>query len=454
MIRPALAAAALALAGCGAPAPAPGPAPDPAPPAVTRAESGDWPPMRRPAGAAMPGPTRSHAEMAQDILDLVFALESGRPVPRLTRFEGPITVGAAGPLPPTLPGELAALVRRLRTEAGLPIAAGGGVEARIVIVGVPRAELGRAVPGAACFTVPGVSSWGEYLARRGSPATDWTALTTRDRVAIFLPRDTAPQEVRDCLHEELAQALGPLNDLHRLPDSVFNDDNIHGALTGFDMLALRAIYAPELRSGMGRGDVAARLPGILARLDPGGLPRPSGPARDAPAAWREAIGAALSSGNGVAGRRAAALRAVSLSAGAAGPERGFSHYVLGRLTLGSDPARAGRSFAAAAEEFARRPETALHGAHAALYLAGEALRTGDPAGALGRAGPATAIALRHEDAALAASLLMVQAGALSALGRPEEARAARLDSLAWGRYGFGADRAVQDRLSEIARLAP
>jgi len=34
----------------------------------------------------------------------------------------------------------------------------------------------------------------------------------------------SPQEVRDCLHEELAQALGPLNDLYRLPDSVFNDD--------------------------------------------------------------------------------------------------------------------------------------------------------------------------------------------------------------------------------------
>ena len=63
--------------------------------------------------------------------------------------------------------------------------------------------------------------------------------------------------MRDCLHEELAQALGPLNDLYHLPDSVFNDDNIHTVLTGFDMLILRAAYAPELRTGMTREQVEA-----------------------------------------------------------------------------------------------------------------------------------------------------------------------------------------------------
>ena len=54
----------------------------------------------------------------------------------------------------------------------------------------------------------------------------------RQRVAVFLPADAAPQELRDCLHEEIAQALGPLNDLYRLPDSIFNDDNVHTVLTG------------------------------------------------------------------------------------------------------------------------------------------------------------------------------------------------------------------------------
>lgn len=44
---------------------------------------------------------------------------------------------------------------------------------------------------------------------------------------MFIPNDTSAQEIRDCLNEELAQALGPLNDLYRLSDSVFNDDNMH-----------------------------------------------------------------------------------------------------------------------------------------------------------------------------------------------------------------------------------
>jgi hypothetical protein len=65
-------------------------------------------------------------------------------------------------------------------------------------------------------------------------------------VAVFIPSDVSPQEVRDCLHEEVAQALGPLNDLYRLPDSVFNDDNFHAVLTGFDMLILRTYYDAEL----------------------------------------------------------------------------------------------------------------------------------------------------------------------------------------------------------------
>ena len=59
-----------------------------------------------------------------------------------------------------------------------------------------------------------------------------------------------------------------MNDLYRLPESIFNDDNFHTVLTRFDMLILAATYAPELRSGMSRDAVAAALPGItVTRLD-------------------------------------------------------------------------------------------------------------------------------------------------------------------------------------------
>ena len=41
------------------------------------------------------------AEIAQDILDLEFLMESGRAHPALTRFEGPITVAMTGDVPAT-----------------------------------------------------------------------------------------------------------------------------------------------------------------------------------------------------------------------------------------------------------------------------------------------------------------------------------------------------------------
>ena len=85
----------------------------------------------------------------------------------------------------------------------------------------------------------------------------WSDQETLGQAAIFLPLDTTPQDVRDCLHEEITQALGPANDLYRLPDSIWNDDNFHGMATPFDMLILRALYQPELAQ---RHDAARRWP--------------------------------------------------------------------------------------------------------------------------------------------------------------------------------------------------
>ena len=153
---------------------------------------------------------------------------------------GAAVVALTGDVPNTAPAELARLISRFRSEAGLDISPATSVaEASVTIDFQPRAQLQRVVPTAACFVVPRVRSFAEYKAARNSPEVDWTSMTVRHNVAIFVPSDTSPQEVRDCLHEELAQAMGPLNDLYHLPDSVFNDDNFNSVLTGFDMLILR-----------------------------------------------------------------------------------------------------------------------------------------------------------------------------------------------------------------------
>lgn len=98
--------------------------------------------------------------------------------------------------------------------------------------------------------------------------------------------------MRDCLHEEITQALGPANDLYRLPDTIWNDDNLHGVATPFDMLILRVLYQPELHSGMTRAQAAAVLPKVFARENPRAAACRAGPATrnpapgPAPSRWR------------------------------------------------------------------------------------------------------------------------------------------------------------------------
>lgn len=438
------------LAACAPPAPHPS--------VATRANafSEALPPMRSFPAAPASRPTRSNADIAIDFLDLTFRMESGRAVPVMTRFEQPVSVRVTGMPPPSLVSDLRGLLARLRSEAGIDIFLSGGPEANITIEAIPRSELQRVVPRAACFVVPRVSGWQEFLAARRTPQIDWTTLTRRDRATIFVPADVAAQEIRDCLHEELAQALGPLNDLYRLPDSVFNDDNIHAVLTGFDMLVLRAYYAPELRSGMSRGEVAARLPALLARLNPAGESIPRRATNDTSRDWIDAMETALSPGGSPYVRRRAAEDAINLSRafGWRGTRPGFAYYAYGRLQVSNDTDLARAAFEQAAREFRTVPGAGIYEAHVAVQLAAFSLSSGDAEGTLRLVDGAIPIAARAENAALLSTLMMFRAEALDLLGRSGEAEAVRLDSLGWARYGLGSEHNVRARLAEIAALNP
>nr|WP_267137938.1 DUF2927 domain-containing protein [Anianabacter salinae] len=401
--------------------------------------------------------TRSNADIARDFIDLSFQLESGRAIPVMSRFEGPISVRVTGDVPPSMGPDLARLLSRLRREAGISISqVPASAAASITIEVVSRRDLQRSVPQAACFVVPRVASWDEYRGDRRGTLVDWTTLTTRERLAIFIPGDTSPQEIRDCLHEELAQALGPLNDLYRLPDSVFNDDNFHTVLTGFDMLVLRSYYDPALSSGMTREQVAQRLPMILARLNPAGQGVPPRPAGASPRAWIDAVEEALGPRATPQRRQAAARRAVQIAQGQGWTDNrmAFSLFALGRLSLSGESDVALASFLQARKIYDSRPETQLHAAHVAMQLAAFALSSNQPRAAIELVDGSIAPVAEAENAALYATLLMIKAEALDLLGEAAQARAVRLDSLGWARYGFGADAAVRERASEIAQLSP
>lgn len=414
------------------------------------------PPMKAFAGTQITRPARPNADIAGDFLDLSFQLESGRTLPVLSRFEGPVTLRVAGQTSPQMQQDLNRLMQRLRIEAGINIRQVSNQPASITLEVVPKRKLQRLVPNAACFVAPNVSSWQEYQQLRGTAATDWTLLKTRTKMSIFLPGGVAPQEMRDCLHEEVAQALGPVNDLYRLTNSVFNDDNFHTVLTGFDMLVLRAYYAPELRSGMTRSQVAARLPALLARLNPtggSGLPRLQAPT---PASWKSAIETALGQGGSFGRRRAAAQQAVAIARaqGWRDTRLAFSLFAQGRLTLADKGAGAFDAFREADQIYRSTPGAALQAAHMGVQLAAYALSSG-------RAEEAITIINHHiapvksaENAALLSTLLMLKAEALEYAGRDTEAQLVRLDSLGWARYGFGSTAQVSARLREIAAISP
>lgn len=441
--------AALLLAACS------GPVPDDTATRLVPMTAG-LPPMKTFIPSRVAPPNRSNADIARDFLDLSFELESGRPLPVLTRFEGPITIRVTGKAPPSLGPDLTSLLGRFRREAGITITRVGPTEpASITLEAIPRAELQRFVPQAACFVVPRIDSWAEFKRNRRGPAVDWTTLETRTKMAIFLPADVSPQEVRDCLHEEIAQSLGPLNDLYRLGDSVFNDDNFHTILTGFDMLILRAYYSPNLRSGMSRAEVAKRIPGILAQLNPRGQRTPARYAGDTPRAWIEAVEEALGPRTAPNRRQAAARRAVSIAQkqGWSDNRMAFSLFALGRLSLAGESDIALASFLQAGTIYNSNPNTRLQGAHVAMQLAAFALSSGQTQAAIGLVNESIGPVASAQNAALLSTLLMIKAEALELQGDRNQAAAVRLDSLGWARYGFGSDNAVRVRLAEITALS-
>lgn len=421
----------------------------------TQLDGNEFPAMKSFSGAPYRPVNRSNSEIAQDFMDLTFRLESGRRIPVLTRFEGPITVRMSGRRPAGVDKELARLISRLRTEADIDISQVPSQNiASINIETIPRRTLQKHLPNAACFVVPRLTSWSDYKRKRRSEATDWTTLTTRHHAAIFIPNDVSTQEFRDCLHEEVAQSLGPLNDLYRLPDSVFNDDNFHTILTGFDMLILRSFYAPEIRSGMNASQVQAALPTVLQRYNPKGGKVWPAPIPRTPVEWKRAIETSLSPGHSRQKRTISAARAVNIaqSSGWEDSRRAFSHYAYSRMLLTTNTEEALRQFLMARDFYLRTGNTEAQLAHIGMQLAGFALIDGNGEIALRVADTHIPVAKSTENAALLSSLLMIKSEALKLLGRKSEAQAAYLDSIGWARYGFGDDHAIRRRQSEISGL--
>ncbi|WP_299661032.1 DUF2927 domain-containing protein [uncultured Ruegeria sp.] len=407
-------------------------------------------------GAARPvAAARSNKNIAADFLSLHFALESGAELPVFTRFDEPITVLLTGTPPQSMQTDLSRLLARLQREAQIDIRQIPEGQANITIEAVSQKQIRRILPQAACFVVPNSSSLEEYRRDRRKSKSNWTELRSRERIGIFIPYDASPQEIRDCLHEELAQALGPLNDLYRLPDSVFNDDNFHTVLTGFDMLILRTAYAPELQNGMTHEQVATALPDVLSRLNPRGDRVSPQPVTETPRAWINAVQRALGAGAGSSKRINAANEAARIGQqqGWTDHRRAYPHYLLGRMGQFDDPQAAQQQYDIAMKFLKTTPGTEVQRAHITAQTAAFALAQGRGAQALPELNSAIDVMTRSENAALLATLLLLKSEALRQSGQIDQARSVRLDSIGWARYGFGSDLVVRSVTQDIAQSA-
>jgi hypothetical protein len=401
------------------------------------------------------GVARSNADLSEDFIDLTFGLENGETLDGLLRYEMPVQVMMRGRELAPYHRDLTALLQRLRDEAGIDITeTGDPSKAEIVIEAVPAAQINRFFPDAACFIVPGVANWREFLNQRNDERIRWSDQRTLTHSVIFLPPDSTPQDARDCLNEEITQALGPANDLYRLPDSIWNDDNFQGAATAFDMLMLRTLYQPEFASGMSRAQAEARVGGVLDRVNPKGRGRPRQRRAPESRAWSGTIERALSHQTGREERLQAAVSATQIAIEMEPPDHrlGVSLLTLGRLNIRRDPAMAAQHFTDAYTVFAE--ELGVHDirtAQAGVHVAALALGTAQYGVAIELADRHVPDAIAGQNAILAAGLLSIKAESLAEKGQDEAAREARLDSLRWARYGFGDD--TGDLAREQVQLA-
>lgn len=89
-----------------------------------------------------------------------------------------------------------------------------------------------------------------------------------DRAFAVIRAELPPLMRRMCYHEELAQALGLVNDSPRARPSIFNDNEEFAYLTRQDELLLRILYDRRLRPGMSLREARPIVEMIANELKP------------------------------------------------------------------------------------------------------------------------------------------------------------------------------------------
>ncbi|MGF1553133.1 MAG: DUF2927 domain-containing protein [Paracoccaceae bacterium] len=182
--------------------------------------------------------------------------------------------------------DIVLLMARVARLTGLDIREADPGETNMLILLVAEEErdsLGRALARRA----PALA--GAYERWRSTPSILCAATVPRGgRRGIGFAMVVVGSEVtgllrRSCLHEEIVQALGLMNDHPGVRPSIFNDDEEFALMTAHDEWLLRLLYDPALSPGMSEAEAMPIVRRLVARLRPDGRA-----SRPAPLAGRDA----------------------------------------------------------------------------------------------------------------------------------------------------------------------
>lgn len=199
---------------------------------------------------------------------------------RLQRWTGPvrITVDFGASVPEDQRqrdlAEIRGLTNRLSALTGLPVSLVTASPNFRIAIDNPRE---RSAIGARLLAfMPGASTSAVRSAAEMKADVYCTVFSnmsgkssTYDRAFVVIRAELPDLMRRSCLHEEIAQGFGLINDSPKARPSIFNDNEEFALLTRQDELLLKILYDPRLRPGMTLAEARPIVEIIAAELMPG-----------------------------------------------------------------------------------------------------------------------------------------------------------------------------------------
>ncbi len=385
--------------------------------------------------------SRSNVGIAHDFVELVYRNEQGRSRTQLSRWEDPVRVRLENPELAGYAPFLDDFLKRMRDSAQVDISRTVTSDANLHVRFVEAEEMRRALASAFCIVVPDDAEWREFAHSADAERFRWSNKTKLSEATVFIPADAVPFEVRLCLMEEITQALGPGNDMFRLADSIFNDDNAHSAPTAFDMLILRTLYDERMHPGIAEDEAYEVALNVLNDINPVGRALSESESASAEdAAWRRLMVLSFDRRFTVDERESFARQA--LARAKAFPENDhrlpFSRYRLALAVSPDRPNEAEVMLRLAIDEYQRiLGEEDIRVASARLYYAKLLNKREEFEKALRELETALPVLAAYESESRIAEALKEKHDALYGLGRDNEAIDAAILSLDWSLYALG-----------------